>query len=367
MNTDHHPTPRRSLMPSRVPVVRAALAAACGLAAVLLFGCQDNDGIRSYPVTHEEKPKVRLLGVIAPRGERTWFFKFTGPAEKVEEHREAFERFVQSAHFTGDADKPLQWTVPDGWRQGPKREERYATFLVGPQEEPLEVTVTALGKEAAAVLPNVNRWRGQIGLAPLREAELDEVTRDVQLDGTPATFVDMTGRRMAGTPMGPPPMARRPEGDAPAGRTGLKYTTPEGWKEQPPDPRSPIPSVATFRVGDVDRAVTVTPLASDAGGMLPNVLRWRTQVKLGRASEEQARKDVQPLDVPAGHGYYADLTGPESEGRDRQRLLAAAVEHAGQTWFFKMLGPAEVVGKQKANFEAFVRSVRFDEAGGANP
>ena len=39
---------------------------------------------------------------------------------------------------------------------------RYKTYRVGPKE--LELTVIPLGKEAASVLPNVNRWRGQLGL-----------------------------------------------------------------------------------------------------------------------------------------------------------------------------------------------------------
>ena len=48
-------------------------------------------------------------------------------------------------------------------------------------------------------------------------------------------------------------------------------------------------------------------------------------------------------------------------------VLAAGLPHAGDTWFFKMTGPAELVGRQKSAFEAFVTSVKFDGGKGANP
>ena len=39
---------------------------------------------------------------------------------------------------------------------------------------------------------------------------------------------------------------------------------------------------------------------------------------------------------------------------------AVAVPQGGQTWFLKMKGPAELVGRQQGNFEAFAKSVRFE-------
>src|SRR5262249_43723522 len=151
----------------------------CGLAAVVL-GCQNNDEIRRYQVPREAPP--RMLAAILPHGERTWFFKLTGPAPVVGEHKAEFERFVQSVRFPGEGDKPT-WAPPEGWREVPEPKlaprggvPRFATFALGPRETPLELTVTPLGKEAADVLPNVNRWRGQLGLGPLTEDELPQAT-----------------------------------------------------------------------------------------------------------------------------------------------------------------------------------------------
>ena len=69
------------------------------------------------------------------------------------------------------------------------------------------------------------------------------------------------------------------------------------------------------------------------------------------------------MNVDGLSGHYADLTGPESAGGSR--ILAVMVPRGDMTWFFKMRGPADLVGREKAAFEAFIGSVRFaGEEGG---
>jgi hypothetical protein len=43
--------------------------------------------------------KQRILGVILTQGERTWFFKMTGPTDTVAKQQGAFEAFLKSVHF----------------------------------------------------------------------------------------------------------------------------------------------------------------------------------------------------------------------------------------------------------------------------
>jgi hypothetical protein len=48
------------------------------------------------------------------------------------------------------------------------------------------------------------------------------------------------------------------------------------------------------------------------------------------------------------------------EGKSKpQRTIAAVVEHAGASWFFKMTGEDSVVAAEKPTFIAFLQSVRF--------
>jgi hypothetical protein len=179
---------------------------------VVLSGCEDTE-IRRYrvPKTREARAAVmpppghvgaarpgalqrRMLAAIVPRGQRVWFFKLVGPAEIVKPEKEAFVRFLNSLRFKTQADGSVpEWTVPKHWRQTPGSGMRYATFLLGPEKSKLQLTVIPLVRRARAVLPNVNRWRRELGLGPIVEAELGQSTQSLQIDGQSATLVDLEG------------------------------------------------------------------------------------------------------------------------------------------------------------------------------
>jgi hypothetical protein len=63
----------------------------------------------------------------------------------------------------------LAWTLPPGWTQEIAGGMRYAT-LATPQHA--DVSVVMLPGEAGGEAANVNRWRGQLGLASLPDAAL---------------------------------------------------------------------------------------------------------------------------------------------------------------------------------------------------
>src|SRR5207248_6044588 len=127
----------------------------------------------------------------------------------------------------------------------------------------------------------------------------------------------------------------------------------------------PLPAsgfrAASFRVRDGDRTAeaSATPFPGPAGGLLANVNRWRKEVNLGDATEEQILKESKTVEVAGESARYVDLLGPESDGPKRQRTLGVILPRGDTTWFFKLRGPADLVAKQQAAFEAFVRSVRF--------
>jgi hypothetical protein len=49
-------------------------------------------------------PAGQMLGVIAPRGDQTWFFKMTGPGALLAAQEAAFKSFVGSIRFDGASD-----------------------------------------------------------------------------------------------------------------------------------------------------------------------------------------------------------------------------------------------------------------------
>jgi hypothetical protein len=69
---------------------------------------------------------------------------------------------------------------------------RRATFLVkGADGQTAEIAVSAFPGDVGGLMANVNRWRGQIGLAPAAPDEISGFTSDLEVDGTKSTVVDL--------------------------------------------------------------------------------------------------------------------------------------------------------------------------------
>ncbi len=115
------------------------------VAAAIAGGCGD-DEVRHYDVpkappppsphsghapAHADGTPQRLLGAVIPRGSQVWFFKVVGPAERLEEQKEGFVRFLSTVRFSDTGAPPVTWTLPDGWRQKPATGIRFATLVLG--------------------------------------------------------------------------------------------------------------------------------------------------------------------------------------------------------------------------------------------
>jgi hypothetical protein len=231
---------------------------------------------------------------------------------------------------------------------------RYATFKL---ESGLEVSVTPLSGAAGSTLANVNRWRGQIGLGPIDEAELDTQTERIDLEGgAHAILVDMTGSGGTGGKSMMPPFAgmQRPTSlKAGPSRSRLRYELPAGWTEAADASGM---RAASFRIDQDGKQadMAVTPLGGPAGGTLANVNRWRGQIGLGPVTEQQLESEKQEVTIGDQQGLLFDLHGSE------QSILAALLEQNNTTWFFKMTGPQELLAKQKSSMLQFLKSVRFE-------
>jgi hypothetical protein len=328
-------------------------------AALALAGCQGQEQIRSYDVPKESlavappAEKQRMLAVMAPGDKNVWFFKLMGAEQAVGELVPVFDRFVASVRFTDHEREPVTWTVPEGWKQIPGAGELYARLHKEGDPSAPEITVSRFPPKAKDPRPNIDRWRGQLGLGPLGDDDLKKLVGNVKVDGVEGTRVDFTGS------------ARKRGGPAFAARRPFRYTKPEDWEERPPDMRQGVSRPAVFLVRDREHLaeVSVVPLAGQGGGAKANVNRWRQQLGLEPLDDAQIQKNLRKLEVADGQAPYVDLIGRNPTGP--QRILGAWIVHGGRTWFIKMMGSPELVGKQQAAFEAFVQSMRFADGQGA--
>lgn len=318
-----------------------------------LVGCQQDVDIRQYDIPLPEG-RTRLLAAIFAQEDKTWFFKLVGPEPKVLEQKDNFNKFVRSVRFTKEKGQPpLTWTVPENWRHEPGKDLRYATFRLGPKGQELELTVIPLEGEAGSLLDNINRWRRQIGLDGIGGAELGQISERVPVGDTLALLVDMTStvnlpaaRKMQDPKIQDPILARPAQ--------EFTYKAPEQWKKMPVTGERK----AAFRVGDEDNFAEVTVFAL-GGSVLANINRWREQVGLVKLDLEQMEKEVVLLEVGDKRAVLVDLLEPGG-GPHRKHILGAILRTGQQSWFFKMTGSTSIVAPQKDNFQAFVRSVKFN-------
>jgi hypothetical protein len=307
----------------------------------------------------------------------------------------------------------LSYDIPADWTESSLGSMRVASFLVSKDGKQADMSVIPLGGAAGGNLANVNRWRGQVGLAPLTEQALKASAESVQLAGEPADLYDLAGTspgsgdpmrvlgaiqnrdgtawffklsgdselvasqksalleflksvkfetpEMHGLPASHPPIDGMSMGNpmsvapGPISREGQPaWSVPSGWREV---------SGGQFLIGkfiipgeaNVQAAVNVSASAGDGGGFANNVNRWRTQIGLAELPEAEIKRHATVVEVTGGKATFVDMSGSDQ----RTRVVGAMVPHGGQTWFYKLSGDAKLVAAQKEAFEKFVQSVKY--------
>lgn len=88
----------------------------------------------------------------------------------------------------------LHWTAPAGWKAQPAGGMRLASYRVpGPGGAPGDFSVVAIPGDAGGLLANVNRWRGQVGLAPVDEPALADLVGTVRTPAGEAKMASLAG------------------------------------------------------------------------------------------------------------------------------------------------------------------------------
>ncbi|MCA9188092.1 MAG: hypothetical protein KDA99_20835, partial [Planctomycetales bacterium] len=374
------------------------------LAMVCVTGCHD-DPIRVYDAPRHAadggsltsssnavpssavpaEPTDRMLAAVVPHEGTAWFFKVTGPIGAMEGHASEFREFVESLKFgEGGSDAVPTWSLPEAWNNVPNTSSmREATIAVGDHSPPLDLSVTrlAIGGDsyAAYLLMNVNRWRNQMSLPPLDAEGLKRETTVIDLSGDEATLVDllgvfdqgmrppfaggMSGAASGALPDGHPPIGpvAPPSSGAPTTTTprdGAKlpfvYEMPEPWRKA----TNITMSVLTLEVVDGSQriVITVTPAGGDLRG---NIDRWRGQIGLADATDEQWKSSTEPISLQNSViGTYVRLDNPAAEPSP-QSIHGAIVSHSGATWFIKLKGDLDLATRESDNFKRFVSSMSF--------
>jgi hypothetical protein len=172
--------------------------------------------------------KSRILAAVLRREGTAWFFKMTGDDELVGQQKPAFVEFLKNYSFpqpsaasassgpqelppshppisgasavpapgAGDAsseNKP-DWQAPAGWKEVPGGQFLVSKFqIAGADSAQAAVNVSMSAGDGGGLAANLNRWRGQLGLAPLSPNDLQLQIQTLDVANGKAMFIDMSG------------------------------------------------------------------------------------------------------------------------------------------------------------------------------
>jgi hypothetical protein len=334
-----------------------------------------------------------MLAALVPHGEKAWFFKLVGPRDNVDIYADAFRMLVESVKFADDDSAEPQWMLPEGWTpKSGKSEMRFATITLPEASQGLEVSVVPLPwmphQYVNLLLTNINRWRKQMQLPPVRADELADEFTTRKASENEIVLVDLKGKLKPDS-MQPPFAAAASGAPLPASHPPLKsagaekpapvandskretsavtsndsnlpftFSVPADWKSKP----APTFAVAAFATKD-DSApveVSITPMMGPGGDLLMNINRWRTmQLGLQPIKAEELSSVSQSMEISGKPAQIVRLVADKDAAGPRQAITAALIKTGDATWIFRMKGGAEAVEREQATFEKFLNSIKF--------
>jgi len=158
-------------------------------------------------------PAGRVLVAVLKQRAFNFYIRLTGEASVIDAEKEAFLQFLKSLSITAPASSgtPLpmtaapsaptggsggglpDWTVPESWTPQPPPRMVLARFVAGPAGHAADITISAFPGDVGGAAANVNRWRGQIGLATVPDEEALGLLTTIEMADGEGQLVDLTG------------------------------------------------------------------------------------------------------------------------------------------------------------------------------
>ena len=152
-------------MPPR-PLVFAALSLG------LLIGCKDRE-IATYRAPKDPPP---VMPGMPPAGAAA-----------------SGDQSMANTAVPTASGSDLTWIAPAEWTVKPNGPMRKGSFSVKGDGGEADLSITAFPGSTGGLLANVNRWRGQLGLPPLGEGELESNTVHLDTGDLHMVVVDFVG------------------------------------------------------------------------------------------------------------------------------------------------------------------------------
>jgi hypothetical protein len=177
------------------------------------IGDREFEWIRLSDKGNDGSTRTILLALYRNKGE-TWLFPFIGDRDLIREQEKNFESFLASTTLRAgqveiraksptlpppppqDVKGAPTWVIPKHWVKTSASSMRLASYEVSDENgSKLDFSVTSFPGDVGGTLANVNRWLGQIGIDPVKEADLDKYISPIILDEKDAQLVVAEGEK----------------------------------------------------------------------------------------------------------------------------------------------------------------------------
>jgi hypothetical protein len=152
----------------------------------------------------------RIIAAMVTTANATLFFKMRGNAELTEAQKGDFIKWVAAVCNAQTQAPPSQmavapppqatsapqikWTTPEGWTEVPPSSMRYASFSAPADDGgKIDISVVTFPGDGGSDADNVNRWRGQIGLAPVDSSTVTSQVAPLKTADTTFSTTDIAG------------------------------------------------------------------------------------------------------------------------------------------------------------------------------
>jgi hypothetical protein len=153
----------------------------------------------------------RIIAAMATTGNSTLFFKMRGNADLTEAQKGDFIKWVaavcnaktetrspqMAAMPPAGAGAPqIKWKTPESWTELPPSSMRYASFSVSDGNGgKIDISIVTFAGDGGSDADNVNRWRGQIGLAPIDAAAVPSQVTSLKTADITFSTTDIAGAK----------------------------------------------------------------------------------------------------------------------------------------------------------------------------
>jgi hypothetical protein len=161
---------------------------------------------------------TRIVGALANRNDIMWFVKMAGAPSLVEKEKPNFVLYLKSLQFHDEShDKPTEvaaaekpvstnaeklppesgapkFKAPENWTEKAPGPMVTSAYDVKGGDGQAEVTISKFPGAVGGMVPNINRWRDQLGLAPLADAEASKSAEMLEVEGKKNSYlIDIQG------------------------------------------------------------------------------------------------------------------------------------------------------------------------------